>query len=46
MKNTTLPLYLEEAAMDYFSDGRFQFGCFFINIKELCKKFKNLLISP
>jgi hypothetical protein len=44
MHNTILPLYLEEAAIDYVLDGRFQSVCFFINIKQVNKQFKNHLI--
>jgi hypothetical protein len=37
MNNTILPLYLEEAATGYVSDGRFQSGCVFVNIKQVGK---------
>jgi hypothetical protein len=44
MNNTILPLYLEEAATGYVSDGRFQSCCVFVNVKQLDKKLKNHLI--
>jgi len=32
-----MPLYLEEAATGYVSDGKFQSGCFFVDIKQVDK---------
>jgi len=37
MNNTIMPLYLEEGTTGYISDGKFQSGCVFVNIKHVGK---------